>query len=102
MTEDKTSFSLFYSISIRNFPNKLLQIQEIIVLLPMQTAYFGYGAHKHIYPMEKKEKPIIGHIGVIGLRRITSRKKRRVLNMEEREKLVAQAKSAYEIRINPA
>ena len=56
----------------------------------------------HIYPMEKKEKPIVGHIGVIGLRRITSRKRRRVLSTEEREKLVAQAKSAYEIRINPA
>ena len=50
--------------------------------------------------MEKNEKPIVGHIGVIGSRRITSRKRRRVLSTEEREKLVAQAKSAYEIRIN--
>lgn len=52
--------------------------------------------------MKKKEKPIVGHIGVIGLRRITSRKKRRILSIEERERLVAQAKTAYEIRINSA
>ena len=51
--------------------------------------------------MKKEEKTIIGHIGVIGQRRITSRKRRRVLSAEEKEKLVAQAKSAYEIRINP-
>ena len=50
--------------------------------------------------MVKKEKPIVGHIGVIGRRRITCRKKQRVLSTEERERLVAQAKSAYEIRIN--
>ena len=55
---------------------------------------------KNFSAMEKKEKPIIGHIGVIGQRRITSRKRRRVLSTEERETLVAQAKSAYEIRIN--
>ena len=47
--------------------------------------------------MEKKEKPIVGHIGVIGRRRITSRKKQRVLSIEERERLVAQAKSAITI-----
>ena len=52
--------------------------------------------------MEKKEETIIGRIGVIGPRRLTRRKKQRVLNTEEREKLVAQAKAAYEIRINPA
>lgn len=50
--------------------------------------------------MKKEEKTIVGHIGVIGQRRITSRKRRHVLNTEEKEKLVAQAKSAYEIRIN--
>jgi len=50
--------------------------------------------------MGKKEKPIIGHIGVIGLRRISCRKKQRVLSLEEKEKLIAQAKAAYEIRIN--
>ena len=52
--------------------------------------------------MKKEEKPIVGHIEVIGQRRITSRKRRRVLSIEEREKLIAQAKSAYEIRINSA
>ena len=52
--------------------------------------------------MKKEEKTIIGHIGVIGQRRITSRKRRHVLSNEEKEKLVAQAKSAYEIRINSA
>ncbi|MCR5851741.1 MAG: hypothetical protein K6G92_13715 [Bacteroidaceae bacterium] len=51
--------------------------------------------------MEKKEKTIIGHIGVVGQRRLTRRKKQRVLSMEERETLIAQAKTAYEIRINP-
>ncbi|MBR6031708.1 MAG: hypothetical protein IKP36_07090 [Bacteroidaceae bacterium] len=51
--------------------------------------------------MEKEEKKIIGHIGVIGLQRITRRKKRRVLSAEEKERLIAQAKAAYEIRINP-
>ena len=50
--------------------------------------------------MEKKEKTVIGHIGVIGPKKITCRKRRRVLSLEEREKLIAQAKSAYEIRIN--
>ncbi len=50
--------------------------------------------------MEKKEKLIVGHIGVIGRRRITSRKKRRVLSTEEKERLIAQAKTAYEIHIN--
>lgn len=52
--------------------------------------------------MEKKEKTIIGHIGVVGPRLISRRKKQRVLSSEEKEKLVAQAKAAYEIRINPA
>ena len=51
--------------------------------------------------MEKKEKTIIGHIGVVGPRWLTRRKKQRVLSMEERELLIAQAKNAYEIRINP-
>ena len=50
--------------------------------------------------MEKKEKTIIGHIGVIGPKRIACRKRHRVLSVEEREKLIAQAKTAYEIRIN--
>ena len=52
--------------------------------------------------MEKKEKTIIGHIGVVGPKRLTRRKKQRVLTAEEREKLIAQAKTAYEIRIDPA
>ena len=52
--------------------------------------------------MEKKERTIIGHIGVVGPQRLTRRKKQRVLSTEERERLVAQAKTAYEIRINPA
>ena len=52
--------------------------------------------------MEKKEKTIIGHIGVVGPKRVTRRKKQRVLTTEEREKLIAQAKTAYEIRIDPA
>ena len=52
--------------------------------------------------MEKKEKPVIGHIGVIGPKKLTSRKRRRVLSSQERERLIAQAKAAYEIRINPA
>ena len=51
--------------------------------------------------MEKKEKTIVGHIGVVGPRRLTRRKKQRVLSMEERDMLIAQAKAAYEIRINP-
>ena len=50
--------------------------------------------------MEKKEKTIIGHIGVIGPKRIACRTRHRVLSVEEREKLIAQAKTAYEIRIN--
>jgi hypothetical protein len=52
--------------------------------------------------MEKKDKPIVGHIGVIGSQRITCRKRRHLLSAEEREKLVSQAKAAYEIRINSA
>lgn len=52
--------------------------------------------------MNKKEKPIVGHIGVIGQRRITRRKKQHVLSDEEKERLIAQAKMAYEIRINPS
>ncbi len=52
--------------------------------------------------MEKKEKTIIGHIGVVGPRLISRRRKQRVLSSEEKEKLVSQAKAAYEIRINPA
>ena len=52
--------------------------------------------------METKNKTIIGHIGVIGPKRISRRKKMRVLSIEERERLIQQAKSAYEIRINPA
>jgi len=51
--------------------------------------------------MEKKEKTIVGHIGVVGPRRLTRRKKQRVLSLEERDMLIAQAKAAYEIRINP-
>lgn len=51
--------------------------------------------------MEKEEKKIIGHIGVIGPQRITRRKRRRLLSAEERERLIAQAKAAYEIHINP-
>ena len=51
--------------------------------------------------MEKEEKKIIGHIGVIGPKRITRRKKHSVLSTEEKEILIAQAKAAYEIRINP-
>ncbi|MBR1667992.1 MAG: hypothetical protein IJ693_06905 [Bacteroidaceae bacterium] len=51
---------------------------------------------------KKEEQPIIGHIGVIGPRMLTRRrKKQRVLSMEEKEKLIAQAKAAYEIRIAP-
>ena len=52
--------------------------------------------------MKKKEKTIVGHIGVVGPRMITRRRRRRVVSMEERERLIAQAKTAYEIRINPA
>lgn len=52
--------------------------------------------------MGKKDKPIVGHIGVIGYQRITCRKRRHLLSAEEREKLVSQAKAAYEIRINSA
>ena len=48
---------------------------------------------------QKEEKPIIGHIGVIGPKTLTRRKKHRVLSMEEKERLIAQAKTAYEIRI---
>ena len=51
--------------------------------------------------MEKRKETIIGHIGVIGSRRLTRRKKQRVLSVEERDTLIAQAKTAYEIRINP-
>lgn len=51
--------------------------------------------------MEKEEKKIIGHIGVIGPQRITRRKRRRLLSAEERERLIAQAKAACEIHINP-
>ena len=50
--------------------------------------------------MDKKEKTIIGHIGVIGPRKITRRKKCSVLSIEDKERLIAQAKSAYEIRID--
>ncbi len=49
------------------------------------------------------QKPIIGHIGVIGPRLLTRRRrKQRVLSEDEREKLIAQAKAAYEIRISEA
>lgn len=51
--------------------------------------------------MDKKENTIIGHIGVIGPKKISCRRKRRILSVEERERLIAQAKTAYEIRINP-
>ncbi|MBQ7442274.1 MAG: hypothetical protein IJS59_00190 [Bacteroidaceae bacterium] len=50
--------------------------------------------------MDKKEKCIIGHIGVVGPRKVTRRKKSPVLSIEDKEKLIAQAKSAYEIRID--
>ena len=54
-------------------------------------------------PMKSKEdKPIIGHIGVIGPQMLTRRRKRqRVLSVEEKDRLRAQAKAAYEIRITP-
>lgn len=53
--------------------------------------------------MKKKEDiPVIGHIGVIGPQMLTRRRKRqRVLSVEEKELLIAQAKAAYEIRIAP-
>ena len=49
---------------------------------------------------KKVEKPIIGHIGVIGPKTLTRRKKMLVLSVEEKEKLRAQAKAAYEICIS--
>ena len=50
--------------------------------------------------MEKGEKKIIGRIGVIGPQRITRRKKRHIVSTEEKERLIAQAKAAYEIHID--
>ena len=50
----------------------------------------------------KDDKTIIGHIGVIGPQMITRRRKRqRVLSVEEKDRLRAQAKAAYEICIAP-
>ncbi|MBR6843078.1 MAG: hypothetical protein IKM77_12375 [Prevotella sp.] len=48
---------------------------------------------------KNNERPIIGHIGVIGPKTLTRRKKKRVLSEEEKERLIAQAKAAYEICI---
>ena len=45
--------------------------------------------------MEKKEKTIIGHIGVVGPRLISRRRKQRVLSSEEKEKLVSQSKAPH-------
>ena len=47
----------------------------------------------------KEDKPIIGHIGVVGPKTLTRRKKHRMLSAEEKERLIALAKTAYEIRI---
>lgn len=89
-----------FSVSRKSFCPKLALYYIYFVSLHRILHIIAMMHIKNIYPMEKNEKPIVGHIGVIGSRRITSRKRRRVLSTEEREKLVAQAKSAYEIRIN--
>lgn len=53
--------------------------------------------------METKNSiPIIGHIGVIRPRTATRRRKPRQLTAEEKERLIKQAKTAYEIRITPS
>ena len=64
--------------------------------------YFAFET-KTYTPMKKKEdKTIIGHIGVIGPQMLTRRRKRqRVLSVEEKDRLRAQARAAYEIRITP-
>lgn len=53
--------------------------------------------------MDRKPNHIVtGRIGLISPRVLTlHRKKQRALSMEEKQRLVAQAKAAYEIRIAP-
>ncbi|MBR1521358.1 MAG: hypothetical protein IJ635_08995 [Bacteroidaceae bacterium] len=51
---------------------------------------------------KKSEEMVTGRVGLISPRVLTlHRKRQRAISMEEKERLVAQAKAAYEIRINP-
>ncbi|MBQ9665462.1 MAG: hypothetical protein IJV33_03200 [Bacteroidaceae bacterium] len=49
---------------------------------------------------KKSEEMVTGRVGLISPRVLTlHRKKQRMLSLEEKQRLVAQAKAAYEIRL---
>ena len=50
----------------------------------------------------KSDRPVIGHIGIIRPKVSTRSRRKRPISAEEKERLIEQAKAAYEIRITPA